>query len=127
MIKIVLISIICGIICLYLKNIQSDLFGLCLIASGIIILFFSLSYLEKTVNFIQEIIDISGIDSSLYKMIFKITGIGLLVEFGAGILNDFNLTSLSNKLIFIGKVIILSISLPIFYSLLSIIRNLLEL
>ena len=41
------------------------------------------------------------------KVILKMVGIGYLVEFSAGILNDFGQNSLADKLVFCGKIVVL--------------------
>ncbi len=126
MIKIVAIVLVCAIIIVYLKNINSELSMLALIGSCIIVLFFVLEYLNDIIHIFDEISNFTGIDSDLYKVIFKITAIGYLVEFGADIVEDFGLKSLSNKLIFVGKIIILSISMPIIYSVFSLLKTLFQ-
>ena len=120
MVKIVAIVLVCAIIIVYLRNINSELSMLALIGSCTIVLFFVLEYLSDIVHVFDEISNFTGINSDLYKIIFKITAIGYLVEFGADIVEDFGLKSLSNKLLFVGKIIILSICMPIIYSVFSL-------
>ena len=54
-------------------------------------------------------------------------GIGYLVEFSAGILNDFGQNSVADKLVFCGKVVVLILAIPILESVLAIISKLLGL
>ena len=126
MLKIVIISLICSIIIIYLKNINSELYQLALIGSSLILIFFSLSYIVETSEILNKIITLSKVDASFYKIIFKITAISYLVEFGAGIIEDFGLKSLADKLIFIGKLMILIISMPIIYSVFNVLTELLK-
>lgn len=123
MIKIVVIAIIFAIIIIYLKSINSELSLLASIGAGIILIFFTLEYLSNTLEFIQKLFESSKIDKELYIIIFKITAIGYLVEFGAGTIRDFGLNSLADKLILIGKIIILSMSLPIIYAVFNLITG----
>ena len=67
------------------------------------------------------------IDSSLIKLMVKVIAIGYLVEFAAGVVEDFGAKSVADKLIFAGKVIIFSVSLPVLQTLLSLIGSFLEL
>lgn len=126
MIKIVISTILCGIICFYLRNTNKDFFPLAILTCSIILIVEILSYLTETISLFQEIISFGKIETSALKIILKITGIGLVVEFGAGLLNDLEITSLSDKLVLLGKIFIILSSIPIFYTLLSIIKNLLE-
>ena len=71
MLKILAVSLICAIIILYLKNINSDLYLLSCIVSGIILLGFTLDYLTQSFEFIGKLIEMSGVDKEFYKIIFK--------------------------------------------------------
>lgn len=53
--------------------------------------------------------------------------IGYLVEFSAGIVEDFGSKSIADKLVLAGKIIIFTVSIPIIQSLITLIGNILEL
>lgn len=125
MLKIITIAIVCAIIILYLRNINNEIALLASIGAGIIILFFAFDYLTETFTFINKIIDLSGIDKEYYKIIFKITAIGYIVEFASSTVNDFGLKSLSDKITLVGKIVIITTSLPIFYAVFNLITGLL--
>ncbi len=125
MLKLVAIALIFGVIIIYLKNINSEVALLASIGAGIIIIFYVLEYLFSAFSFINHLVECSGVDKDLYTIIFKITAIGYLIEFGASTMQDFGLNSLANKLIFAGKIIILSMSLPIIYSVYNLIIGIL--
>ena len=122
--QIILIALIGAIITLYLKSVGSELYVFTLIASGVIILFFIIGHLTKIFELVNYLITLSGIDKEYYKIILKITAIAYLVEFTADTINDMGLKGVADKLIFAGKIVIFYLSMPIFY---SIIRLLLEL
>lgn len=126
MVKIILIAMVCAILILYLKNINSELALLATIGSGIIILFFVFDYLTEIFGFINKLINLSGIDKDLYAIIFKTTAIGYLIEFSADTIRDFGLNSLADKLIFLGKIIILSMSLPIIYAVFNLLIGVMQ-
>ena len=85
----------------------------------------SVDYLSETVGFIQKLKSLSNINNEIYKIIFKIVGIGYLTEFASSTLIDFGLDSMSKKIIFVGKIVILTVSIPLFNSLLEILNQLL--
>lgn len=126
MIELVVIAIICAVIIIYLRSVNSELALLATIVSGIIILTYSFEYLSSTFNIIKNLVELTGIDNELYVIIFKITAIGYLVEFGASTIRDFGLSSLADKLVFVGKLIIFSLSLPIIYGLLNMLVEVLQ-
>ena len=74
-----------------------------------------------------DIAEKTGIDQSLVKIILKIVAIGYLVEFSAGIVEDFGSKSIADKLVLAGKIIIFTVSIPIIQSLITLIGNILEL
>ena len=126
MIKILSIAILCTIIVVYLKEINSNLAIPALIVSGIIVVLFSLNYLKNSFELVGKIIEMTSIDNKIVTSILKITVIANLIEFTALTIEDFGLQSLSEKLIFCGKIIIFSISAPIFYSVFELIIGLLQ-
>lgn len=126
MIKIVCVALICAVIILYLKSVNSELSSLAIVGSGIIVLGLSLSYLGETIDFISNIIALTGVSESVYKILFKITAIGYLIQFGAGTIEDMGLNGLANKLILSGKIIIFSVSLPIIYALINLLMEILQ-
>lgn len=125
MVKIVAIALVCACIILYLRTINSELTLLATIGAGIIILSFIIDYINEAFLLINQIVELTGIDKNMYKIIFKITSIGYLIEFGSSTLNDFGLTSLSNKLQFVGKISVFCVSMPIVYSLVNLLKELL--
>jgi stage III sporulation protein AD len=124
--KLVVLVLIFAIIIVYLKSINSEMAMLATICAGVILVFFAFDYIAKSYNFINEIIALTGIDYEFFRIIIKISLIGYLVEFGADTVNDFGLKSLSDKLLFVGKVVIFSVSLPIFYAVINLIKGLLS-
>ena len=123
--KIVVLTILFAAIILYLKNTYSELALPATVVAGIIIISYSLNYFSKIFEIINNIIELSGINREIYSIIFKISTIGYLVEFGADTVTDFGLKSLADKLVFVGKIMIFSISLPIIYSIYNILSGLL--
>lgn len=125
MIKIIVIALIAAIIIMYLRSVNSEFSLLATIASGIILIFCALDYLSNTFDMINQLVSLTGIDSELYLIVFKVSAIGYLVEFSADTVSDFGLKSLADKLVLVGKLIIFSISLPIIYAIINLLVGLL--
>lgn len=123
--KIIGVALITCIASLVVKPVRSDFAVLISIIGGIIILFFLVSYLGGIFDVFNQIFDFSGINSSLYVIIFKIIGVGYLVEFTASICADTGNSSLGDKVLLGGKVIILVMALPIITNILEIVMELL--
>lgn len=120
------IAIITAVAALLLKGTKPELAFAVTIAGGIILLLFTFEIFKGSLTIFQKITDITGIESSIVKILLKMVGIGYLVEFSAGILNDFGQSNLGDKLVFCGKIIVLVLAVPILESVLNLIVKLLE-
>ena len=123
--KVVGIALITCIACIVVKPVRADFAVFISIVGGVIILFYVISYLSGVFDIFGTVFQISGTNPSIYNIIFKIIGIGYLTEFTASICNDTGNTSLGDKVLLGGKIIILVIALPIVRSILEIVMELL--
>lgn len=119
-----LITAICAVI---LKSQKSDLVPLCLTAGGIILVLCAFDYLSEAMNFIKQFTEQTNIDKSVIRLIFKVVGIGYLIELTASSVKDLGFESISDKLIICGKIIIFVMSIPILQSLFTVITKLIQL
>ena len=97
------------------------------IAGSVILLLFVLEVFRGSIGIFTEIAEMTGLDAAIVKTLLKMVGIGYLVEFSAGILNDFGQNSLADKLVFCGKILVLILAVPILESILELISDLLGL
>jgi stage III sporulation protein AD len=125
--KIIGIALITAVAVIYLKSTIPDLAFAVTISGTVLILIIVFNLLTDTIDIFGKIAELSGIDNSLITTILKIVGIGYLVEFSAGTIEDFGSKNLADKLVFGGKIIILLMSLPIIESLLIVITKIMEL
>lgn len=126
MIKLVAIALVCGVLIIYLRTINSELTSLAIIGAGILIISQGFNYLYQTYSFLTDLVKITGIGSQFYSIIFKITAIGYLVEFGAGTVEDMGLKSLADKLVFAGKALIILVSMPILYGVFNLLKGIVQ-
>ena len=119
------IAFVTAVAVLILKGTKPELAFAVSVAGSIILLLFVFEIFKGSVSIFGDIAAEAGIDSSLVKILLKMVGIGYLVEFSAGILNDFGQNSVADKLIFCGKIIILVLAIPILESVLHLIKQLL--
>ena len=127
LIKIIGAALVTAFAALFLRGSKPELSFAVTIAGAVIILLFVLDLLADSFRLFEDIADRTGIDQSLVKIIIKIVAIGYLVEFSAGVVEDFGSKSIADKLVFAGKVIIFAVSVPILQSMLTLIGNFLEL
>lgn len=123
--KIVAVGLITCLATMILKPIRNDFAVIVGIAGGIIIVFLIISYLTGIVDIFKTIISSTGLDSSLYKLLLKIIGVAYLLEFTSSICNDTGNSSLGDKILLGGKVVLMVMALPIVVNILEIITGLL--
>ena len=121
------IAFVTAVAALVLKSTKPELAFAVTVAGSVILLLFVFETFRDTLSIFSEIAEKTGIESSLVKVILKMVGIGYLVEFSAGILNDFGQNSLADKLVFCGKIVVLVLAVPIIDSVLDLVIRLLEL
>ncbi len=121
------IAFVTAVAALVLKSTKPELAFAVTVAGSVVLLLFVFETFRDTLSIFSEIAEKTGIESSLVKVILKMVGIGYLVEFSAGILNDFGQNSLADKLVFCGKIVVLVLAVPIIESVLDLVIRLLEL
>lgn len=127
LVKIIGVGIVTAVTAVLLRTSRPELSFAVTIAGTVILLMFSIDLLSRTFGVFAELGEKTGIDNQLIKVIVKIVAIGYLVEFAAGIVEDFGSKSIADKLVLAGKVIIFTVSVPIVQTLVALIGNFLEL
>ena len=121
------IAFVTAVTALLLKSTRPELAFAVTVAGCIILLLVILDLVKDSFSILGDIAEGTGIDASLIKTLLKMIGIGYLVEFSAGLLNDFGQNSLADKLIFAGKLVVLVLAVPILESVLTLISSLFKL
>ena len=122
-IKIIGIGFITLIITLMLKEYKRDFAIYVSLIGGMLILILIADYLEGIINFISTI---SNSDNEFIMLLIKITGISILTEFAISICRDSGENSIANKVDLGGKVIVISLSIPVISATLNGLLGLLE-
>ena len=121
------IAFITAVAALILKSTKPELAFAVTVAGSVILLLFVFEIFRDSLSIFGDIAQTTGLSSVLVKTLLKMIGIGYLVEFSAGILNDFGQNSLSDKLVFCGKIVVLVLAVPILESVLQLVNLLLGL
>lgn len=123
--KIIALGILICVVIIIVKQIKPEFAVLVLIAGSIIMLCYLFNYFTNILGFFDKIISKTGINAELFSIILKIVGIGYLIEFAANICSDSGNPAIADKIVLGGKLIILTVSMPIITNLLDIIVELL--
>ena len=85
----------------------------------------SMDKLTGIINILTTLSNKTGLNSEYLGILLKITGIAILTEFGVSICNDAGESAIATKIDLGGKIIIISISIPIIVALLELIVKIL--
>lgn len=122
-VKIIGVGILALIIIIIIKQYKPEFAMYVSIIAGIIIILLSLDKLTAIINLLTSLSKKAGINAEYLAILLKITGIAILTEFAVSICKDSGETAIANKVDFGGKIIIISISIPIISALLEVIMK----
>lgn len=122
--KVIGFGIIAVSLVIILKNQRPEIALMCVVASSVIILIFVFDELKSVIDLINSLMQKSSIDSTYIKIILKVIGISYIIEFGKDICKDAGESAIANKMEMAGKVIIVSLSIPVVASLIDIVTEL---
>lgn len=122
--KVIGFGIIAVSLIIILKNQRPEIALMCIVASSVIILLFVFDELKSVIDLINSLMVNSSIDSTYIKIILKVIGISYIIEFGKDICKDAGESAIANKMEIAGKVIIVSLSIPVVASLIDIVTEL---
>ena len=124
-IKIVGIALIALVIIILLKQYKPEFAIYISILTGILILILVMDKLSGIINLIKSIVNQSYINTEFITLLIKITGIAFLSEFAVSICKDSGEAAIASKIEIGSKIIIITMAIPIFSSLLELILKLL--
>lgn len=122
-VKIIGVGLIALIIIVIIKQYKPEFAIYISLVSGIIIIFLVFGKLSGIISILTDLSKKAGINATYLSIILKITGIAILTEFGVSICKDAGETAIASKIEFGGKIIIISISVPIIAALLEVITT----
>lgn len=121
------IAAVTAVCALILKSHKSELAPLCVAAGGVLMILYAFDYVSESLDLLKQFSEQTGISSSVIRVIFKIIGIGYVVELTASSVKDLGFESIADKLIMCGRIVIFLVSVPILQSLYEVIISLIEL
>ena len=99
-----------------LKEIKPELAVVASVVTGIALLIFVIEPFSSAIGVFRSIADQANLDASLVGGVVKIIGVGYLTEFSASLCEDYGVSSVGKKMQFAGKILILTLSLPMITS-----------
>ena len=124
-IKIIGIGLIALILIIILKQYKPEFVIYVSLIAGALILTLTFSKISGIIELINSLSSKGSINQEFIKLLIKITGIAILTEFAVSICKDTGETSIASKIDMGGKVIMVSMSIPIIAGLLETIIKIL--
>ncbi len=121
--KIIGVGLIALIIIVIIKQYKPEYAMYISITAGIIIIFLSFSKITAIINLLVNLSKKTGVNAEYLSIILKITGIAILTEFAVNLCKDSGEMAIASKVDFGGKIIIVSMSIPIVSALLEILMR----
>ncbi len=118
-IKIIGVGLISLIIIIIIKQYRPEFTIYVSLIAGAIILMLIMDKVSAIINLLTSLSNKTAINNEFLILLIKITGIAFLTEFAVSICKDSGETAIANKVDMGGKVVIISMSIPIIASLLE--------
>lgn len=123
--RIIGVGLVTALTVLIVKQIKPDIAVVLGMAGGIIMILMLVDSLTNIVASFSSILKKSGLTTGIFSTVLKIIGVGYITEFSANLCADSGSSSIADKVLLAGKIIILVISMPIISNIIEIISGLL--
>lgn len=124
-VKIIGVGIIALIIIVILKQYRPEFVIYVSLIAGALILLMVIDKIGSIIDLLTTLSNKTAINNEFLILLIKITGIAFLTEFAVSICKDSGEAAIANKVDLGGKVLIISMSIPIISSLLETILQVL--
>lgn len=124
-VKIIGIGLIALIIIVIIKQYKPEFAIYVSLGAGILIFALIAAKMSGIIDILKSLASKTAINSDFLVLLIKITGIAILTEFAVSVCKDLGESAIASKIDLGGKVIIMSMSIPIMSSLLETIIKIL--
>ena len=123
-VRLSLVALTFAVIVVILDGVNKEMAMLALVCSCGILLIFAARSIGSVFGVYEELASYSGIGQNTLKTVVKITLLCYVAEFAVGLIEDFGLKSLADKLSLVSKIIVVVVAAPVFRSLISVVSSL---
>ncbi len=113
MLKVVLIGLVAVFVVLLLKGGKPEFAMAVSLSACVLILLYAAGTLTTVVRELQKLFSYLALPDGYLKILFKILGVAYLAEFGSALCKDAGQTAISGQIELVGKLAILTISMPV--------------
>lgn len=123
--KVLLAGLIGTCLSVYFKEHKNSIGFAIVIAASLVIVFLTLSFFTGIMDNLNAVIERFQGESKYFIMLFKMLGITYVCDLTAGICKDSGNAAIAHQMQIFGKILVLSISIPVISTLFEIITDLL--
>lgn len=121
-VKISIIILITVILVSSLPTFSKEISILLTISCCIVVLLYTLKEIVPAIQYVQSVANLISFNG--LGIVFKAIGVGFVTQFVSDIAIDCNNKALSNQMVFIGRVAILLLAMPVFLQVFEVIERL---
>lgn len=125
MIRVAVAGLVTVFLCIMIKPLKSEYAALLSITACIMIFFLIISRLSAILESFSRITSSIGLKDSYMGLMLKIIGIAYIGEFASNVCKDAGYQAVSGQIEMVGKITILSMSLPVFLAILNTVEEIL--
>ena len=125
-VKIIGIGITAAVLSALIKQYRPEMAIAVPILASVVILTACAPYLGAVVRMLTDIADKAGIELSHMRTVIKITGVAYICQFASDICKDAGESAVSSKIEMGGKIVIITLSMPIIYNLLELVYDIIN-
>lgn len=118
-----LLAVILGLV---LDKQEKDIAVLLVIAVCCMVMGIAMAYLRPVLEFLSTLETIGELSGDMTGILFKVSGISILMEISATVCSDAGKASLGKTLQILGAAVILWLSIPIFTAMIDLVQSILE-
>ncbi len=124
--KIVGLGLAAAVLAVFVKNWRTEIAIMISLAAAAIIFFAMVPYLKTVLENFKDISNQIGLDVKYITVVLKVIGIAYLTQFGAELCRDAGECAIASKIEFGGKVIIMTLSMPVMYQFLEVVDTIIR-
>ena len=124
--KIVGLGIAAAILAVFIKNWRAEVAVQISLVAAAIIFIAILPYIKTLFSMFSDISNQIGLDAKYITLILKVIGIAYVAQFGAELCRDAGEASIASKIELGGKVIIVTLSMPLLYSFMEVVERIIN-
>ncbi|HWS29839.1 MAG TPA: stage III sporulation protein AD [Clostridia bacterium] len=124
--KIVGLSLAAVTVVLVLRAYRPEIAVQAAVAAGVVLLLIAVTELSGVMAMIDQIVTRYGLNSEHIKVVLKVIGIAYLAQFAAQTCRDAGEGAIASKVELVGRVLIVTVAVPVVISILNVLGTLLN-